>query len=61
MKELSWKDYFYTPGNTIERLKELIDHPKLNEFDYFRDATIQRFKLCLKILTTNLKTNIIYE
>lgn len=43
MKEIQWKNYFYTLGKVIERLKEVLEHPELNQIDYLRDATIQRF------------------
>jgi hypothetical protein len=47
MKEIEWKDYFETLGKAIERLNEVLNHPELDQIDYLRDASIQRFEFTI--------------
>jgi len=61
MKEIEWKDYFYTLGKAIDRLKEVLMHPQLDEFDYMRDATIQRFEFTIELFWKILKKVLLHE
>ena len=61
MKELAWKDYFYNLGNTINRLKDVLEHPQLDEIDYIRDAAIQRFEFTIELFWKVLKKILAYE
>jgi nucleotidyltransferase substrate binding protein (TIGR01987 family) len=61
MKEVPWKDYFYTLGNALDRLQEVLAHPELNQIDYLRDATIQRFEFTIELFWKTLKKVLLYE
>lgn len=61
MKELSWNDSFYSLGNAIERLKDVLDHPELNNIEYMRDAAIQRFKYTIELFWKTLKKVLHHE
>ena len=55
MKEINWRDSFQSLGKAIERLKEVLEHPQLNENDFMRDATIQRFEFSIELFWKVLK------
>ncbi len=61
MKEIEWKDYFYTLGKAISRLREVLEHPQLDKVDYMRDATIQRFEFTIELFWKILKKALFYE
>lgn len=61
MKDIPWKDSFYTLGNAIERLKDVLEHPQLHEIDYMRDATIQRFEFTIELFWKFLKKALFHE
>ena len=61
MKDIAWKDSFYTLGNAIERLKDVLQHPEIDELDYLRDATIQRFEFTIELFWKVLKKILAYE
>jgi hypothetical protein len=61
MKEFAWKDNFYTLGNAISRLKDVLSHSQINELDYLRDATIQRFEFTIELFWKVLKKILAYE
>lgn len=61
MKEITWKDHFNSLGNAIDRLQEVIEHPGLDQIDFLRDATIQRFKLTIELFWKALKKILFHE
>jgi nucleotidyltransferase substrate binding protein (TIGR01987 family) len=61
MKEIQWKDYFYTLGRAIDRLKEVLEHPQQNQIDYLRDAAIQRFEFTIELFWKILKKVLFHE
>lgn len=61
MKDIQWKDSFYTLGRAIDRLKDVLDHPQLDEMDYLRDATIQRFEFTIELFWKILKKVLFHE
>lgn len=61
MEEIYWKDYFYTLGNTIDRLREVIEHPDLNKKNFMQDAFIYRFKIVTELFWKVLKKALTYE
>lgn len=61
MKEIQWRDSFYTLGNVIERLNNILNHPEINENDYMRDATIQRFEFTIELFWKVLKKILFHE
>ena len=61
MKKMEWKDYFYTLGKAINRLKEVLEHPQLNTIDYMRDAAIQRFEFTIELFWKILKKVLSHE
>ena len=52
---------FLTLGAAIERLKAVLSHPQLNEIDYIRDATIQRFEFTIELFWKLLKKVLLHE
>jgi len=61
MKTIPWTDYFYTLGQAIDRLQEVLEHPDINKSDYMRDATIQRFEFTVELFWKFLKKALYYE
>ncbi|MDX1923835.1 MAG: HI0074 family nucleotidyltransferase substrate-binding subunit [Rickettsiaceae bacterium] len=61
MKELEWRDYFYTLGKAIDRLKEVLEHPELDQLDFLRDATIQRFEFTIELFWKVMKKILWHE
>lgn len=61
MEEIYWRDYFYTLGNSISRLQEVMEHPDLNKHDYMQDAAIQRFEFVTELFWKVLKKALLYE
>lgn len=61
MKNIPWKDSFDTLGKAIDRLREVLSHPKLNEIDYMRDAAIQRFEFTIELFWKVLKKVLWHE
>ena len=61
MKDIQWKDSFYTLGKAIERLKEVLHHPQLHEIDCMRDAAIQRFEFSIELFWKILKKILLHE
>jgi nucleotidyltransferase substrate binding protein (TIGR01987 family) len=61
MKAIEWKDYFYTLGKAIDRLKEVLEHPELNQIDYLRDAAIQRFEFTIELFWKVIKKILLHE
>jgi nucleotidyltransferase substrate binding protein (TIGR01987 family) len=61
MEEIYWKDYFYTLGRAIRRLKEVMEHPDLSKNDFMEDAAIQRFEFVTELFWKVLKKALAYE
>ena len=61
MKELAWKDYFYTLGNAVNRLQEVLQHTDIDNIEYLRDASIQRFEFTIELFWKVLKKILAYE
>lgn len=61
MKEIQWKDSFYALGKAIDRLKEVLEHPQLNQIDCMRDAAIQRFEFTIELFWKILKKVLFHE
>jgi len=61
MKDIQWKDYFYTLGKAIDRLQEVMEHPQLYQIDCMRDAAIQRFEFTIELFWKSLKKILFYE
>lgn len=61
MNEIFWRDYFETLGSAISRLSEVINHPEIDQNDFMRDATIQRFEFVMELFWKMLKKILIYE
>jgi len=61
MKDMIWKDHFYTLGNAISRLRDVLEHPQIDELDFLRDATIQRFEFTIELFWKVLKKILSYE
>lgn len=61
MKDLQWKDNFYTLGDAINRLKEVIEHKDLDNIEFLRDATIQRFEFTIELFWKLLKKVLLHE
>lgn len=56
-----WRDYFYSLGKAIERLKEVMKHSQLENEDYLQDAAIQRFEFVTALFWKVLKKVLTYE
>ena len=61
MKELAWKDFFYTLGNAVNRLQEVLQHTDIDNIEYLRDASIQRFEFTIELFWKVLKKILAYE
>jgi nucleotidyltransferase substrate binding protein (TIGR01987 family) len=61
MKNFQWKDNFYTLGNAINRLKEVLEHKDLENIEFLRDATIQRFEFTIELFWKLLKKVLLHE
>jgi len=61
VKTVSWQEYFYTLGNAISRLREVMEHPQLDENEYMRDAAIQRFEFTIELFWKLLKKVLFHE
>jgi nucleotidyltransferase substrate binding protein (TIGR01987 family) len=61
MEKEFWKDYFDSLGKVIQRLGEVLHHPKLRKIDYLQDAAIQRFEFCTELYWKVLKKFLAYE
>ncbi len=60
-KDIQWKESFIILGRAINRLEDVIQHPQINEIDYMRDATIQRFEFTIELFWKVLKKVLSYE
>ena len=61
VRDIQWKESFISLGKAIERLKDVLEHPQLNEIDYLRDATIQRFAFAIELFWRMLKKILLHE
>jgi nucleotidyltransferase substrate binding protein (TIGR01987 family) len=61
MKEFVWKESFDTLGHALARLKDVLSHAEIDELDYLRDASIQRFEFTIELFWKVLKKILAYE
>jgi nucleotidyltransferase substrate binding protein (TIGR01987 family) len=61
MNKLVWQDYFETLGDAINRLKDAVTHPDLDQNEFLQDATIQRFEFCIELYWKVLRKFLAYE
>lgn len=61
MKNLAWKDSFDTLGRAVDRLQDVLQHSEIDNFEYLRDATIQRFEFTIELFWKVLKKILAYE
>ena len=61
VRDIQWKESFITLGKAIDRLKDVLEHPQLNEIDYLRDAAIQRFEFTIELFWKMLKKILLHE
>ncbi len=60
-ESIFWRDYFYSLGKAIERLKDVMMHSQLKNEDYLQDAAIQRFEFVTELFWKVLKKILTYE
>lgn len=61
MKKNHLHHFFLVLNNAIERLEDILKHPQIDEIDYLRDATIQRFEFSIELFWKTLKKILSYE
>lgn len=61
MKQIEWHDSFLNLENAIDRLKEVMSHPDVNNNTFMRDAAIQRFEFTIELFWKILKKILFYE
>lgn len=61
MKNFTWKDSFDTLGRAVDRLQDVLQHSEIDNIEYLRDATIQRFEFTIELFWKVLKKILAYE
>lgn len=61
VSKLLWQDYFFSLGDAVKRLEEVLSHKDINNIEYLRDASIQRFEFCIELYWKVLRKFLGYE